>query len=83
MMSILPTTPQCSCVPRPVLPMKPEACESSTNTMALYFSASATISSSLAMSPSIEKTPSVMIMRKRLSWCSWSFSSRCPMSECL
>ena len=31
----------------------------------------------------MEKTPSVMISRTRLSWCSWSFSSRCPMSECL
>ncbi len=64
--SIFPKTPQCSCVPRPVLPMKPVACESSRNTMASYFSASATISSSLAMSPSIENTPSVMIMREAL-----------------
>ena len=41
MMSILPTTSKCSCTPRPVLPMKPLAWLSSTNTIALYFSASA------------------------------------------
>jgi hypothetical protein len=76
MMSIFPITPKCSCTPRPVLPMKPDAWLSSRNTIALYFSASATISSSGAKSPSIEKTPSVMTSRIRLSWCSWSFSSR-------
>ncbi len=83
MMSILPTTPQCSWVPRPVLPMKPLACESSTKTRALYFSARATIWSSLARSPSMENEPSVMISLTRAAACSCSFSSRCPMSECL
>src|SRR5664280_483438 len=81
--SIFPKTPQCSWVPRPVRPMKPLACESSRKTIASYFSASSTISASFAMSPSMEKTPSVMIMRERLSMCSCSFSSKCPMSECL
>jgi hypothetical protein len=39
MMSILPITLQCSWVPRPVLPMKPEACDSSIMVSAPYFSA--------------------------------------------
>ncbi len=49
----------------------------------VVLSASATISSSLARSPSIENTPSVTTTRKRLSRCSSSFSSRWAMSECL
>ena len=63
--------------------MKPEACDSSTRTMASYLSQMRTISSSLAVSPSMEKTPSVTTSLKRLSAWSWSFSSRCSMSECL
>src|SRR5205814_630483 len=44
MMSIRPSTPQCSAVPRPVLPTKPVACESSIMTKAAYLSAKLQIS---------------------------------------
>ena len=45
MMSILSITLQNSCVPRPVFPTNPTACESSTITSASYFSARSQISS--------------------------------------
>ena len=67
MMSIRPSTPQCSGVPRPFLPTKPTAWLSSTITMASYFSARSQMPVSLAMMPSIENTPSVAISRKRAS----------------
>lgn len=65
MRSIRSMTPWCSCVPRPRLPMKPEAWHSSIMTRASYLSARSQISGSLAMSPSIEKTPSVAMTLKR------------------
>ena len=80
MMSTLPITLQYSCVPRPVLPMKPTACESSTITRASYFSARSQIDLRLAMIPSIEKTPSVAISRNLASLASWSLASRSAMS---
>ncbi len=59
MMSTCPVKPKCSIVPRPVLPITPVPCESSTTLTALYFLRSATISGSFASEPSIENTPSV------------------------
>ncbi|KEG05666.1 hypothetical protein DQ04_19521010 [Trypanosoma grayi] len=67
-MSILSTTPKSVGVPRPPSPMNPVACESSTMTLALYFSARAAILSSGATSPSMEKTPSVTMSRMRFCW---------------
>ena len=60
-----PITPRCSCVPRPLRPMKPTAWESSTITSASYLSARSQMPARLAIVPSIEKTPSVAISRKR------------------
>ena len=62
-----PMTPQCSSVPRPLAPMKPVACESSTMTSAPYLSARSQISRKGAMLPSIENTPSVAMSRVRQS----------------
>ena len=45
-------------------------------TIAPYFSARSQIASSRAMSPSIENTPSVAIMRRRLPCVALSFASR-------
>ena len=81
-MSTRPATPQCSGVPRPVLPMKPVAWESSTSTSARWRSARSHISASGATSPSIEKTPSVTISRKRAPAASFSFASRSRGSAC-
>ncbi len=83
MISILPITSKCSCVPLPVLPMKPDEWESSTKSSASYFSHRSTISSSFARSPSMEKTPSVITNFILLSACSCSFCSRCCILECL
>src|SRR6267378_883492 len=72
-----------STVPRPLRPSTPEACASSTIMMQLYFSARPQSSGSGAISPSIEKTPSVMISffpRKFAFSCrmrSQSFTSLC------
>ena len=60
--------------------MKPVACESSTITMARYLSARSTIVSSCARYPSIEKTPSVAIIRRRLFCVLRSASSSAAMS---
>lgn len=57
MMSTWPRTPQCSSVPRPVAPTNPVAWHSSTNTSALYCFASAQMSASGAMWPSMLNTP--------------------------
>ena len=73
-------TPKCSGVPRPVFPMKPLACESSTITIAPYFSASSQMRSSFARYPSIEKTPSVAIIRSRFPCVSTSAFSSAAMS---
>jgi len=78
-MSTRPMTLWCSCVPRPVLPMKPTACESSTMTIALCFSARSQIAGRFAMEPSIEKTPSVVINRKRAVEAAFSLVSRSDM----
>ena len=48
-------------MPRPLRPNTPDECASSTIIMQLYFSAKSHNAGSGAMSPSIEKTPSVMI----------------------
>ena len=48
-MSIRPSTPWCSCVPRPCRPMNPTACESSTMTSASYLSANSQMSGKRAM----------------------------------
>ena len=60
--------------------MKPTACESSTITRASYLSARSQMPGRLAMMPSIEKTPSVAIIRNRASAASCSFASRSAMS---
>src|SRR5579883_2676020 len=60
--------------------MKPTACESSTMTSALYLSAKSQISRSFAIWPSMEKTPSVAIMRIRAPDACLSCSSRSFMS---
>ena len=76
MTSTLPPTPWCSHVPRPVFPMNPVACESSTINVARYFAARSQICGSGATVPSIEKTPSVTIIRNRADRASFSFASR-------
>ena len=81
MASTRPITPWCSCVPRPLGPMNPTACESSTMTMASWRSASSQISASGAMYPSIENTPSVTTNRNRASVLSCSWRSRSAMSR--
>jgi hypothetical protein len=67
-------------VPLPVFPMKPVAWLSSTITVARWRSARAQIWGSGATVPSIEKTPSVTIVRKRQDCASTSFASRSAMS---
>ena len=81
--SILPITPRYSCVPLPVFPKKPVAWHSSTIIMALYFSASATITSNCAIVPSIENAPSVTIILERFFWVAFSCSSKSAISLCL
>ena len=83
MMSTWPRTPWCSAVPRPIVPRTPVACESSMTTTASYCRASSRMPGSFAMSPSIEKMPSVTIILVRLSLAATSFASRSAMSECL
>ncbi len=63
--------------------MKPVAWLSSTSSVAWWRSASAQISGSGASVPSIEKTPSVTISRKRQVAASRSFASRSAMSAFL
>ena len=83
MTSISPCcTPQCSGVPRPVEPMNPVACESSTITSASCSRASSTMRSSGAMSPSMENTPSVAISRSRAPAASLSLAFRSSISAC-
>mmetsp|Transcript_7604 Transcript_7604/g.13709 ORF Transcript_7604/g.13709 Transcript_7604/m.13709 type:complete len:246 (+) Transcript_7604:137-874(+) len=91
-MSTSPSRPKWLTTPRPPCPRTPSPWASSTIVSASYFLARSTISGSLARSPSIEKTPSVMI---RICGCSpfffgffaisvacASFVSRSSMSEC-
>jgi len=75
-MSTRSITPQCSCVPRPVLPIKPTAWLSSTITKAPYWSAKSQIAFRLATIPSIENTPSVAMSLKRALWASFSLASK-------
>ena len=63
--------------------MKPVAWLSSTATMASCFRASSQIRSRGAMSPSMEKTPSVTMSRSRAPAASISFASRSAMSAWL
>ncbi len=60
-MSTRPITPACSALPRPVLPTKPVACESSTSTVARWRSARSQIDLRSATVPSMLNTPSVAI----------------------
>ncbi|MNY46844.1 hypothetical protein D3C86_1820640 [compost metagenome] len=80
MMSMRPSTPQCSAEPRPFFPTKPTAWLSSTMTMAPYVSARSHTPPRLAMMPSIENTPSVAISLKRLPSAFFSSSSSAAMS---
>ena len=77
-MSMRPWTPWCSAVPLPVGPTKPDACESSTMTIASYLSARSQICGSGATVPSMLNTPSVAIRTRRAppSRASLSFASR-------
>ncbi len=79
-MSTFPITPLASCEPRPLLPMNPTACESSTNTSAPCRSASAQIAPRSATMPSIENTPSVAMSRCRAGFAARSCVSRSVMS---
>ena len=83
MMSIFSSTPFTSAEPRPVAPRKPVAWHSSMCTSALYFFASAVISSSGAMKPSIENTPSVVIslVLQPAASAACSCASRSAMSQ--
>ena len=65
--SIFPKQSNNSETPLPVLPTTPAEWLSSTATIASYFSASSIILSIGATLPSIEKTPSVIIIRNRCS----------------
>ena len=65
------------------MPSTPVECESSTTTMASCSSAICRISGSFAIAPSIEKTPSVQIIRSFAPFASESLASRSSMSECL
>ena len=60
--------------------MNPVAWESSTITIASYFSARSQIAARSAMSPSIENTPSVAISRRRAPDASFSCVSSSSMS---
>ena len=64
-MSTRPWSPKWSTEPRPLRPSTPEAWASSTNTAAPTSSAASTMPGSGAMSPSIEKTPSVTTRIRR------------------
>ena len=82
-MSMRSSTPLASAEPRPVSPMKPVAWHSSMCTSAPYCLARRVISSRGAMNPSIENTPSVVIMIVRAPSaraCS-SCASRSAMSQ--
>ena len=84
MTSSCPCTPQCSWVPRPVLPMNPEAWESSTRTMASYFSAERDDLVELGdVAVHREDAVGDDHLRRACPACTWSFSSRWAMSECL
>ena len=72
--STLPWALKWSTLPRPLRPRTPEAWASSTIMMAPYFSASAASLATGPMSPSMEKTPSVMSSLWPGSFCN-SFSS--------
>ncbi len=74
--------PRILALPRPVVPTNPVAWLSSTMTSAPYFSARSQIASTRAMSPSIENTPSVAIMRSRLPGVALSLASRSFRSSC-
>ncbi len=74
------TISNCSVTPRPVLPTTPAEWHSSTITSASYFSANSQILSIGATLPSIEKTPSVAIMRKRCAWAACNCFSRSAIS---
>ncbi len=82
MTSTSPSTPQCSAVPRPFAPSTPVACESSTTTIASCSRAICRIAGSFAMSPSIEKIPSVQMIRRRALFALTSFARRSSMSAC-
>ncbi len=79
---IRPKTPCSSAVPRPVFPRIPVACESSTASTVSRFSQIRTHSPRFASSPSIEKTPSVIMSRKRDVLSSASIRSSAARSSC-
>ena len=75
-------TPSSSAEPRPVFPRTPVACESSTTIVASYLSQRSAKAPSGPISPSIEKTPSVMKRRRRWDCASFSAVSRAARSPC-
>mmetsp|Transcript_19852 Transcript_19852/g.64588 ORF Transcript_19852/g.64588 Transcript_19852/m.64588 type:complete len:236 (+) Transcript_19852:230-937(+) len=82
-MSTSPQMPHASSVPRPRSPRKPVAWHSSMKRSASCLRVSASISFRGAMSPSMEKTPSVATSLARFPLVSMSFCSRSAKSICL
>ena len=74
---------ECSAVPRPVSPSTPVACESSIDDDRVVLARDLRMSGSFAMLPSIEKMPSVQMMRRCAPFAPSSFARRSSMSECL
>ena len=81
-MGIRSKTPCSSAVPRPVFPRTPVAWESSTTSVTPRASQMRPSSGRSAASPSIEKTPSVIISLKRDAESSASIVSKALVSLC-
>ena len=79
--STRPCRPKWSTIPRPPRPSTPSPWASSTAVITSWRSQSSTISGSFAMSPSMEKTPSVIRSLLPAQVCSCSLASRSDMSE--
>ena len=76
MRSTSSATPKCAAVPSPLGPSTPTACASSIASAAPYFWATLSRFGTSAMSPSIENTPSTMIMTPVPTGTFWSLRSR-------
>ncbi len=74
------SNPKCSAVPLPCSPITPKPCASSTMTLEPYCFASLTISGRFAISPLIEKTPSVKMSFPLLGSALANFFSKSSIS---
>src|SRR5205807_97032 len=83
MRSTSSATPKCAAVPSPLGPSTPTACASSIASAAPYFWATLSRFGTSAMSPSIENTPSTMIMTPVPTGTFWSLRSSPAMSPWL